>query len=58
MNCRENRYIVLIPPLTHWWWRGSCSGQHLKVTKHIVVKISQNAIILSDYTADIPGEAG
>ena len=38
----------------------SREGQHLKVTKNKVLKsISEcNIIILSEYTANIPGEAG
>ena len=57
MNCRENRYIFFTPPpLSNWW--GVFRGHNLKVTKDKVLKVSQNAIILSDYTVNIPGETG
>ena len=51
MNCRENRYIFLSHPSSTSGVGRSFRGQNLKVTKHNVLKVTQNAIILSDYTA-------
>ena len=62
MNCRENRYIVFTPPTPTQLvgGGGSFRGKHLEVTISIKFKkkVSQNAIILSDYTAITPGEPG